>query len=145
MPVRAWMCCASNSASTICSVKNLEVMTSCGRAGWRQAEESKAISNRTLQATRFISRPFSKDASDNSQSALEHAQKKIRQQCQQRRRNCASEYHGVADHCDTAKNECTEAAGANGRRDGGDADGNHSRGSNAGQNKTGCQRKTHTK
>src|SRR5438046_10485672 len=114
MPVRAWMCCASNSASTICSVKNLEVMTSCGRAGWRQAEESKAISNRTLQATRFISRPFSKDASDNSQSALEHAQKKIRQQCQQRGRNCASEHHGVADNGGSAKKECQAGGGRTG-------------------------------
>src|SRR5260370_1408149 len=97
-------CCASNSASTTCSVKNFEVMTSCGREEEWHALEFNATDKRIAQAKRFISCTSSRDP----QTAFQQTEKKVCEQRQQRGRYCACQDDGVADHRYSTKNKCAE-------------------------------------
>src|SRR6266404_2443206 len=98
MPVRASICCASNSARTTCSVKNLELTTSGGREEFRHALEISVTNSSKRQTKRFIS--------CNSQTAFQQAEQKIGQQRQKRGRYRSGENDCVADHRDSAKNKC---------------------------------------
>src|SRR5258708_9151057 len=87
IPVRASICCASNSASTTCSVKNFEVMTICGREEEWHALEFNATSKRIAQTRRFISCASSRDP----QTAFQQTEKKVCEQRQQRASYCTSQ------------------------------------------------------
>src|SRR5260221_10077153 len=97
IPVRASMCCASNSARTTCSVKNFELTTNCDFCGWRQAESANAASKRRQKGERFMS--------DDPQAALEKTEQKIGEERGQRCGNSSGKNYGVPDHCDSANNE----------------------------------------
>src|SRR5882762_3976201 len=137
IPVRASMCCASNSARMTCSVKNLELTTNCGFRGWRQAERANAASRRRQNGERFIS--------DDPQTALEKAEQKIGEEREQRCGNRSGKNYGVADHGNSAKNESAEAASSDFRGDGGHADSDHGGGADSSKNDAGGQGQPHAK
>src|ERR1700693_3254155 len=137
----ASICCASNSASTTCSVKNFEVMTNCSREEEWHALEFHATNKRIAQTKRFISCTSSRDP----QTAFQQTEKKVCEQRQQRGRYCACQDDGVADHRSSAKNECAETSCANGSGNRCNPDGDNRGGANSGKNKTAGQRKTDAK
>src|SRR5258708_9447979 len=141
MAACASICCASNSASTTCSVKNFEVMTSCGREEERHALEFNATDKRIAQAKRFISCISSRD----SQTAFQQTEKKVCEQRQQRGRYCASQDDGVADHGYSTKDKCAETARADGGGNRCNPNGDNRGGANSGKNKTCGHRKAHAK
>src|SRR5258707_6175202 len=98
MPVRASICCASNSARTTCSVKNLELTTSSGRERLWQALQMN-VTNRKKQTKRFIS--------CDPQTAFQQAEQKIGQQRQQRGTDGSRENHRVADPRNNSEYTCT--------------------------------------
>src|SRR6266851_2305712 len=99
IPVCASICCASNSASTTCSVKNFEVMTNCGREEEWHALEFHATNKRIAQTKRFISCTSSRDP----QTAFQQTEKKVCEQRQQRGRYCTCQDDCIADHRYSAK------------------------------------------
>src|SRR6266478_4124577 len=141
MPVRASICCANNSARTTCSVKNFEVMTSCGREEEWHAPECNATNRRIAQTKRFISCTSSRDP----QTAFQQTEKKVCEQRQQRGRYCACQDDSVADHRNSTKNKCAEAPRADRGGNRCNADGDDGGGANSGKNKTSGQRKAHAK
>src|SRR5579859_3516337 len=128
IPVRASICCASNSASTTCSVKNFDPTTSffCGLCLQPEKKLPSASSDRAATIVRRKLRHL--------QLSFEEPQRCIRQQRQKRRGNCSRQNNGVAHHRDSPKNERPKPTRANGRGNRRHANRDYRRRSNARQN-----------
>src|SRR5690242_12778266 len=104
MPVFASICCASNSPSTTCSVKNFDPMTSFSCRRTPQPQSERAVSERSRQIARRMS--------GHAQAPLDERQQPVGEQGENRRGDGSSEDGGIADHSDATKNKCSEPAGS---------------------------------
>src|SRR5438128_4352130 len=130
------MCCASNSASTTCSVKNFEPTTILFFGPLLHAVRKPAA------ATSARKDANNRRTLNHLQSAFEQSQRSVRRQCQQSCRNRTRKNHCVAHHRDSAKNKCPKPTRAYRRGDRRNADSDYRRRSNPGKNHAQCERKT---
>src|SRR5438270_9270597 len=101
MPVRCSICCARSSASTTCSVKNFEPITSLFFGPFLHAHKNPAAT------TSAIITAIHRRTLNHLQLSFEQSERPIRRQRQQRRGNRSRQNHRIAHHRHAAKNKRT--------------------------------------